>query len=382
MLITVITTEYEPHIIGGLGIVATQLSEAMAARGHEIIVLTKGATGRIEEVNKQQMRIFKYPCDSEYFSKRTQKFYPDPILHHLRKMNIHPDLIHVHSIQGDELVDALVDKYNVPVTYTCHSLISEEGVQTSTHKRMEQRQRHLIEHADHVISPSRWQALLLTAKYEAASRKTYVVPNGATIARHSEIWNERPLHRLLFVGRFIHSKCALETIQALSALQKENRKVQLDLIGQGGKDYTGLMRREVSQLHLTPYIRFLGSLPHKEVLKRMQHTGIVIVPSRKESFGLVALEAMGTATPLVSTASTGLSDFVTEKTASVITQSTAREIGRAVQKVWKKPDETLHRRYAAYALAKQFTWEQIAAQHEEIHAGKHAAFTPTIENER
>ncbi|PWI57164.1 glycosyltransferase family 4 protein [Sulfoacidibacillus thermotolerans] len=381
MLITVISTEYEPHIIGGLGIVATRLAEALAARGHEIVVLTKGTKPYIEEFSKRHLRIFRYPRDSEYFSKQTQTFYANPILHHLRKLGICPDIIHVHSVQGDALAKALSEKFGAQTLYTCHSLISEEGLETRFSQQMEHRQRQLIEHAHAIISPSRWQALLLMSQYPTANGKTYVVSNGTNIDPNPHIWHERTLSHLLFVGRLIRSKCVLETIHAVASLKKVDRKVKLDIIGRGSKEYTTLLHRETDRLHLTQTVRFHGSVPHHEVISRMQRAGIVVVPSRSESFGLVALEAMGNAIALASTTSGGLADFVSKETASIIHHTTASDIAHAIQEVWGNSSKTLHRRYAAYATAKQYTWEQCAKRYEEVINHQQDAFTLSFENE-
>lgn len=381
MVIAVIATEYEPTIIGGLGIVATRLSEALAARGHQVIVLTRGSSRHIEEIRKRHLRVFRYPRESQYFSKRTQTFYADPILKHLKKMNIHPDLIHLHSVQGDQLAEAMARYYGISTMYTCHSLLAQETIQSSFARRMEQRQCHIIERSDAIVSPSRWQALLLTSQYPSAAGKTFVIPNGTRVTRNPRIWNDRSMHHILFVGRLIRSKCALETITAISTLRKVDRNVRLDLIGQGGRDYTALLRKETARLHLTPYVQFLGSLSHKDVLKRMQRTGIVVVPSRNESFGLVALEAMGTGTPLVATRAGGLSDFVSNDTASIITNVTAQDIAKAIQHVWNHPDKTLKRRYLGYSLAKQYSWEEIAQSYEKVGTGKGDLFKPQIESE-
>ena len=73
MQIAVLTNEFEPVIIGGLGIVATRLAEAMQARGHELLVITKGTSREVSDRRQGGMRVIRFPRESEYHSPVHQR---------------------------------------------------------------------------------------------------------------------------------------------------------------------------------------------------------------------------------------------------------------------------------------------------------------------
>ncbi len=377
MQIAVLTNEFEPVIIGGLGIVATRLAEAMQARGHELLVITKGTSREVSDRRQGGMRVIRFPRESEYHSPVHQRLYAGPILHYLRGLRERPDIIHVHSIQADELATAMRDRYSSQIIYTCHSLVSKEGLHRSTSLHMETRQRHFMEQADAIVSPSNWQALVLMAQFPAARGKTYVVPNGVKSQSISTLHRPRHKEQLLFAGRLIRQKGVSETIAAIADLKNIDRHVRLDIIGKGSSHYVRELRALTNRLNLSGHVRFLGQCSHHNVLRRMRDAGAVVMPSRNESFGLVALEAMATGTPLVSTQAGGLRDFVDAETAAVIASSTPEAISKAVAQVWTKKERTERRQHAAFERAMHYTWDAVASQYEAVMDGTANPYSPT-----
>ncbi len=376
MQIAVLTNEFEPVITGGLGIVATRLAEALQARGHELLVITNGASREVSDRRQGGMRIIRFPRESEYHSPTHQRLYADPILHYLRGLSQRPDIIHVHSIQADELATAMRDRFSSQIIYTCHSLVSMEGLHRSHSLHMETRQRHFMEAADAIVSPSNWQALVLMEQFPAARGKTYVVPNGVKSQSISTLHRPRRKEQLLFAGRLIRQKGVSETIAAIADLKNIDRHVRLDIIGKGSSNYVRELRALTNRLKLSGHVRFLGHYSHNNVLRRMRDAGAVVMPSRNESFGLVALEAMATGTPLVSTQAGGLRDFVDAETAAVIASSTPEAISKAVAQVWTKKERTERRQRVAFERAMHYTWDVVASQYEAVMDGTAIRYSP------
>ncbi|MHB1627438.1 MAG: glycosyltransferase family 4 protein [Bacilli bacterium] len=297
MHIAVLTNEFEPAIIGGLGIVATDLAEALRARGHTLLVITRGSSLKISDQEHAGMRVIRFPAGSEYHSRMHQRLYAEPILHYLRHLRDWPAIIHVHSLQADRLAIAMRDKCSARIVYTCHSLVSNEGLHQSPFRHMESRQRHFMEEADIIVSPSTWQALALMAHCPATRGKTHVIPNGVNPHSVSVLDRPRRSAQLLFAGRLIRQKGVAETIAAVADLKNIDRQVRLDIIGDGSMKYVRELKSLANRLKVSGRVRFLGQCTHHTVLQRMRDAGVVIMPSSNESFGLVALEAMAAGTP-------------------------------------------------------------------------------------
>ncbi len=376
MQIAVLTNEFEPEIIGGLGIVATQLSNALHARGHELLVITRGGGSEVSDREQGGVRIIRFPSASEYHSRTQQRLYAGPILHYLRRLRKRPDIIHVHSLQADELAIDMRDAFFARIIYTCHSLVSKENQPKHSSLHMEIRQKRFMEKADAIISPSKWQAAVLLQQYPAAQNKLYVVPNGVAPLSVLTQNGLRRKEQLLFAGRLVRQKGVAEAIAAIADLKKMERRVRLDIIGNGSSNYVKYLHTLSRRLHVSSHVRFLGQCSHQTVLRRMRSAGAVIMPSRNESFGLVALEAMATGAPLVSTRAGGLRDFVDGDTAAIIESSASDAISKAVAQVWLQKERTRKRQRAAFERSLHYTWDIVASQYETVMDGTAVHYSP------
>src|SRR4029077_19571230 len=117
---------------------------------------------------------------------------------------------------------------------------------------------------------------------------------------------------LLFVGRIQPLKGPDVAVRALAAL---NRPDALLLIvgGASGIDGAGEMRHVqtlITELGVQGQVRFIEPQPHHILSTYYRAANVVIVPSRSESFGLVALEASACGIPVVASAVGGLLTLV------------------------------------------------------------------------
>ncbi|HEU4963999.1 MAG TPA: glycosyltransferase family 4 protein [Bacilli bacterium] len=362
MRVWVLTNEYEPNIIGGLGVVATHLSEAMAAQGAEVTVFAKHGGQDVLDAVKNGIRLIRFPRRSQYHSVREQQFRSDAVHRWLRLHNRQfPQVLHVHSLQFARLARMLQQRYGLPLIYTCHSLVLLEGKRTPFRRRIAKRQERLMRVADRIIVPSEWQRQAIRKYYPTVAAKTDVIENGVHV-REEE--TQPPRHHLLFVGRLVEIKGIRELMQAVARLARKYPDVRLDIVGSGSKYFTGKLDALEQEFGLTPYIRRLGYKRPQEVVDLYPRYSAVVVPSKQESFGLVALEALAAGVPLVATRSGGLAGFVNETTAEVIEEVTPSAIAQAIEAVWEGGEEQVRARViAGQEIARRYEWEQVAKRY-------------------
>ncbi|MBR0670928.1 glycosyltransferase [Neoroseomonas soli] len=120
--------------------------------------------------------------------------------------------------------------------------------------------------------------------------------------------------RILFVGRFEPRKgfdlalsASAEVLRALPEAEIHFAGGELDEAARMVMDATG-----TDALEHDPRVRFLGLLPRAELEQAYREADVVLVPSRYESFGLVAIEAMAAGRPVVALAAGGLGEVVTD----------------------------------------------------------------------
>jgi glycosyltransferase involved in cell wall biosynthesis len=114
--------------------------------------------------------------------------------------------------------------------------------------------------------------------------------------------------RFVCVGRFAASKGQDVLLKAMAQVVSRHPDATVEFIGGGS---TRVACEEMARkLGLGERCRFLGALPHSEVLSRMAGAFAVIVPSRNEAFGLVNIESMSVGVPVIGSNTGGIAEIV------------------------------------------------------------------------
>jgi len=357
--IWVMTNEFEPKIVGGLGIVATQLTRMLSKLGAKVTVLCPGNSDRLTISNtNSNLCILRFPKNSKYFNRAKQSFKAEAIIKSaFAKGGVKPNIIHVHSTEFADTAKIAGDRFDLPIVYTCHSLASQ-GI-FSPHGKQ---QTTLIRIANRIIVPSRWQAKVTSKLYPRMDgEKMIIIPHGvAPVPKGSTIGAS---HKLLYVGRLIPSKGVEPLIKAVGLLAQEKSKVHLTIVGSGKASYRNKLRTLAKKAGVVERIRWAEKTTHKTVQRMYGSYGAVINPSKKESFCLVALEAMANGVPLISTTSGGMKEFVTPLNAKIIHSIDTAHIARAIKEFWNNPEQSRKRTINARTTAAQYKWPVIARKY-------------------
>lgn len=124
------------------------------------------------------------------------------------------------------------------------------------------------------------------------------IPNGIAIEKIAQIAVSANESDIIFAGRLIRDKNVDVLIKAVGLVKKEIPEVKCTIIG-GGPEQSGL---EVlaAELGLKENIEFTGFLDESEVLiSRMKSSKVFVLPSTREGFGIVALEANACGLPVI-----------------------------------------------------------------------------------
>lgn len=246
-----LTADFPPAHWSGIGIAVFHQTNALRERGVEVEVLTRE---RLEGVH--------FPLE-------------------VRR----GDIVHLHSLALAELALELTRRFELPLVYTAHSLIERElGERAASWAALQQR---VFEAADAVIFVSR-------AEREAAPnvQRAHVVHNG--VKRRADFSPPSdglkpalrfcPAGPIVFAGRFTRNK-GLDIVLDLA------ESIPREFVLAGGHGDPDLERRAAS--------RSMGWLPHDELHALFARAALVLMPSRYEPFGMVALEAMRAGAPLL-----------------------------------------------------------------------------------
>lgn len=176
---------------------------------------------------------------------------------------------------------------------------------------------------------------------------------------------------ILFVGRIQPLKGPDVAIRALHALGRPDAKL-LVVGGASGADGAGELERThqlTDELGLGQRIEFVPPQPHHILSTYYRAADVVIVPSRSESFGLVALEAAACGIPVVASAVGGLLSLVEHgETGFLVPQRDPALFAKAIARVLDEPLLAAAMSSAASRRAGRYTWGFAAARLRRIYA--------------
>jgi teichuronic acid biosynthesis glycosyltransferase TuaC len=145
----------------------------------------------------------------------------------------------------------------------------------------------------------------------------------------------RDAQHLLFVGLIRHVKGLDVLIRALGHLLPEFPELRLSVAG--GSFYRAYerdaaeVRSLVTVLGLQNRVSFLGEVAPEGVAALMRRSGLLVVPSRRETFSLVTAEAMASGTPVVATRCGGPEEIITAETGELADVDDAASLAIAIQ---------------------------------------------------
>jgi alpha-1,6-mannosyltransferase len=153
---------------------------------------------------------------------------------------------------------------------------------------------------------------------------------------------------LVHCGRLSPEKHVERCIDTVAELHQSGRRVRLVLAGAGPR--RAALQRRATGLPVT----FLGFVPRRSDVARLLATSdVALAPGPHETFGLTALEALASGTPVVASRSSALPEIVRPACGAVVADH-ARAFADAVSDLLNAPEAS--RRAAARARAEQFTW--------------------------
>ena len=295
---------------GGSGVVATELGMALANKNHEVHFISYSQPFRLDvfsnKINFHEVSVPDYPLFEyiPYEHNLTAKLV-DVVLH--EKLN----LLHVHYAIPHASValsakQILASKgIDLPIITTLHGTdITLLGKDKSFKSVIE----FAINNSDAVTAVS--QSLKKeTLSSFSINKEIQVVPNFIDSnlykykidedLRRSFVSKEEKL--IIHISNFRKVKRVQDVLKVFAKI-REKIPSKLLLIGDGPERLE--MEQLCRNLNLCESIRFIGKL--KAVEKILSVSDLFLLPSATESFGLVALEAMASKVPVISSNSGGL----------------------------------------------------------------------------
>ncbi|MBM3660278.1 MAG: glycosyltransferase family 1 protein [Actinobacteria bacterium] len=291
------------------------------------------------------------------------------------------DVLHANYYVSGAVAHTLKHRLGIPMVTTFHTLArAKEGV--GIHDDPADRvdiETAIVSCADGLVVSTEEERTLLVDVHDAVAERIEVIPpgvdhavftpgRGTRVRRHWKVGDD-PV--LLVVGRIQPLKGFDLAIRTLAALG--HPRAHLVIVGgpSGAEGEAELARLHalVAELGLGDRVRFEPPRAHDALAAYYRAADVVLVPSRTESFGLVALEAAACGVPVVATAVGGLRSVVEHGASGYIVDD--RDPIAFAAYVRKVLDDSAHAgslRAGASVAAQRFTWSIAAARLRRLYA--------------
>ena len=378
---------------GGMNVYVRELSYELGGQGYGIDIFTRRSSALDPDIDPaigQNVRVIylnagpqqPLPPDEQvaHLSEFTANLMAFATLHNLRY-----DIVYSHYWLSGWVAAKLKESWGIRFVHMFHTLgHMKKRIAVNAHYQPDQRiqtEMQIVQQADRIIAATPAEQAQLRWLYRAARRQIAVIPPGVNTEHFQGGMSQRAArrsleidpesHLLLFVGRIEPLKAVDTILEALHVLRDKAPELlgKLRFMIVGG-DPRRAFDREMERLQalsqklgLNQLVSFVGAKEQAELPHYYAAATAVIMPSDYESFGMVALEAMSSGTPVIASQVGGLQFLVRDQeTGFHIPAREPISLADCIIQLIEDPSKTVSMGLSAARIAQDYAWSRIARQ--------------------
>ena len=338
---------------GGMSVYVRELARALGKRGHRIDIFTRPQDPAWQpqvQLYENVRLIHLRAGNNGYLSTLALYPYLDDFLLELERFMASErrryDLIHSHYWLSGEVGMRLQERWMVPHMFMFHTLGMLKNMTVKDEQESELRiatEKDLVRDCQRILAATEREKEHLLRYYGARSERICVVPCGVNLDLFRPI-DKKSVRRelgfaddesiVLYVGRLAPIKGIDRLLQAMTHLK---RLKPLRLLIVGGDDHHTRESRDLQRLSrklgIQDAVTFVGRVDHEMLPPYYCAADVVVLPSHYETFGLVALEALASGTPVVATRVGAMETILREgETGSVVVNGAPQVLAAGIGK--------------------------------------------------
>jgi glycosyltransferase involved in cell wall biosynthesis len=381
MRILMLSWEYPPHLVGGLGVHVAELTPALAAEGMEVYVVTPQVRGGdctertpagthvaripLPHIESQSFTSFVAQANQE-LERAAQRLYEQ-----VGGFN----LIHTHDWLTAHSAIALKQLWHVPLVATIHATERGRGrgmLHGEQALQIDSLEWQLAYEAWRIIVCSHFMARQVMDTFHAPFDKIDVVPNGTGLRPYPFHTQQERLdfrrryaadhERIVFyIGRIVYEK-GLHVL--LDALPHVLHHVETRIVIAGTGPYLDMLKSQASTMCIESHVHFAGFISDEERDQLYHVADVATFPSLYEPFGIVALEAYAAKCPVIVAQTGGLMEVVRrDETGLLVIPGNADSLAAGIVQTFQNLDQTACRVSNAFQdVCDNYNWHHIARQ--------------------
>jgi D-inositol-3-phosphate glycosyltransferase len=377
---------------GGMNVYVRELARELGSRGLAIDVYTRRVDPQTPEIDYalgESVRVIHITAgapvmlDPDAIYPYLQQFAAGVIAFTTREQICY-DIMYSHYWLSGWVVRKLNEVWNIPFVHMFHTLghmknriatgpFTMGDVRTTT-------ETQIIEWSAQIIAATPAEQQQLVWLYRADRRKIAIIPPGVNTQRFHPMLQEEAKAKLgltpqskllLFVGRIEPLKGIDSIFQALDHIRRTQPQVlENTIFGIVGGDPDNPNDKELSrlkalskQLDLSNMVNFLGAKEQTLLPTYYSAATALIMPSDYESFGMVALEAMASGTPVIASEVGGLAFLVRDgETGFLVPVREPAALAERIASLLSNQELRTSMGKNAAELAQQYAWASIGDQ--------------------
>ncbi|PZS25662.1 MAG: glycosyltransferase family 1 protein [Pseudonocardiales bacterium] len=380
MRVLMLSWEYPPLVVGGLGRHVEALARELTVAGHDVRVVARGDGDFIVDELRDGVRVRRSALDpiAIDFTTETLLSWAQAAEHSLLRAALpvvrrwRPEVVHAHDWLVAQAGVTLAQVTGAPLVATIHATESGRNqgwLSKPLNVAIHSVERWLAHQATAVITCSSAMHDEVTKLFGLPDEQVTVVPNGIDALR----WQVTPAARraarralggdgpvVVFAGRLVHEKGLQTVLSALPVLRRVHPGLRLVVAGTGG--HLAELQAQARRLRVARGVDWLGFVPEEALGPLLAAADVAVVPSLYEPFGIVALEVAAVRTPLVVACTGGLVDLVSSGVAAgAFAPRDTAALAAAVLSVLADPvgaKRAVSR--AARVIRRDYTWAAVA----------------------
>lgn len=388
MRILMLSWEYPPHIVGGIGTHVSALVPALARRDVQVTVLTPRLSRgepeldidpnlRIVRIDPPLSAIGNIYVDAME-SNRAMETWANANWSQIGAGDSSReggfDLVHAHDWLVAFAGIALKRSHKVPLVATFHA--TERGrsgghLNWEMSRSINQTEWSLAYEAWRVITVSRSMMDEVIGYFQLPRDKIEVVPNGVDtqrfdrygesgLASFRENWAKQDEQIVFFVGRLESQKGPHLLVESAPRVISQFPNAKFIIAGTGTLERS--LKTRIEDLGLGDKVRITGFISDSDRDKLYKVADVAVFPSVYEPFGIVALEAMAAGCPVVVSNVGGLKEVVeNNETGIVVFPENVESLTWGIVHTLRRRDWASVRAQKAYRKAREeLGWDRIA----------------------
>ena len=352
---------YWPQI-GGVETITRQLAHALKKRGHTVCIFAAHGNITLPDVSDDDgIVVHRFPFWEAIGQRDPLLIYATQKRLDAVKKEFAPDLIHLNCFDP-----SLFFQRRSAGVMPAPTVITLHWTPPSELWEINELLRQTLLEASWIVAISQHQLGIVNTIMPSMSDRLSIIVNGLNEPPIASVPVAEDNQRILCIGRLVRDKGFDLSLDAFAQIVGEFPNARLIIAGDG------IEKRSLQQLAQTlgiaSQVDFTGWVSHEDVPEAMNQSSMVLMPSRFEPFGLVAVEAGQMSRPIIATAVGGLVDIVVDgETGLLVPDEDVAGLAGAIARLLRDPPLCARLGQAGSVRAREkFAAERNTADYESL----------------